>query len=99
MCIKNPNRNPTQSIICHHLKLNIRMYYLIILIRIRSDTDPTPHHIRHQKKICICNRIRVISTSLHIWQKNMDVNMVKVLSDSTRSAFIPSCHSLQDWVT
>jgi hypothetical protein len=42
------------------------MYYLIILIRIRSDTDPTPHHIRHQKKICICNRIRVISTSLHI---------------------------------
>jgi hypothetical protein len=45
MCIQNPSRNPAQSIICHHLKLNISMYYLTILIHICSDTDPTLHHI------------------------------------------------------
>jgi hypothetical protein len=68
MCIKIPNRNPAQSIICHPLKLNISMYYPTILIRIRSDTDLTPHHIRYPKK-SVHNRICVISALLHMRQK------------------------------
>jgi hypothetical protein len=35
------------KIIDHHKKLNMSMYYLTILIRICSDTDPTPHHFRY----------------------------------------------------
>jgi hypothetical protein len=49
-CIENLNRSHALSIICHHLKLNIIIYYPTILIRIRSVTDPTPHQIRHPKK-------------------------------------------------
>jgi hypothetical protein len=73
------------------------MYYPTILIRIRSATDPTPHHIRHPKKIRIRNRIRVISAPLHIRQKNTDADVVNVLSDPIRSAFIPTRSGLA-WV-
>jgi hypothetical protein len=65
----------------HHLKLNISMYYPTILIPIRSDSDPTPHHIRHPKKsssvtASVCN----IRSAPHP-TKNMDADVVKVLSD------------------
>jgi hypothetical protein len=39
----------------HHLKLNISMYYSTILIRIRSDFDPTSHHIQHPNKSASVN--------------------------------------------
>jgi hypothetical protein len=62
------------------------MYYPTILIRIPSATDPTPHHIRHPKKPHPCN----IRSAPHP-TKNMDADVVKILSDLIRSAFTPSC--------
>jgi hypothetical protein len=50
----------------------------------RSAPYPTSEKIR------IYNSIRVISITLHIQQKIMDMNVVKVLFDLTRSTFIRS---------
>jgi hypothetical protein len=50
-------------------------------LRHRSDSAPDPT----SEKIRICNRIPVISTPLHIRQKNMDADVVKILSDPIRS--------------
>jgi hypothetical protein len=47
----------------------------------RSDSAPYPT----SEKIRIYNRIRIISAPLHIRQKNMDADVVKVLSDPIRS--------------
>jgi hypothetical protein len=56
----------------------------------RSDSAPYPT----SKKIRIRNRIRVISAPLYIRQKNMNANVVKVLSDPIRSAFIPIANAV-----
>jgi hypothetical protein len=50
-------------------------------LRHRSDSAPDPT----SEKIRICNRIPVISAPLHIRQKNMDADVVKILSDPIRS--------------
>jgi hypothetical protein len=54
-------------------------------LRNRSDSAPYPI----SEKICIRNRIRAISTPIHIRQKNMDADEVKVFSDPLLSLASP----------
>jgi hypothetical protein len=56
------------------------MYYPTILIYVCSDSAPNPA----SEKIRIRSRIHVIFTSFHIRQKNIDVDVIKVLSNPIR---------------
>jgi hypothetical protein len=78
------------KIINHHKKPRVSMYYPTIFypcpIQQRSDSTP----FLTSKRICICNRICVISAPLHIRQKNMDVDVENDLFDPLSSLPITS---------